>query len=86
MIGIPHPVLGEEVAAAIVLIPGASVDEADIVEFVKARWRRTSTRASSGSSTSSEGRDGKILKREIRLPGTWSPRRRDGHAERPGPA
>ena len=35
VIGVPHPELGEEVAAAVVLVPGAGVDEAEILDFVK---------------------------------------------------
>jgi long-chain acyl-CoA synthetase len=35
VIGIPHPVMGEEVGAAVALKPGADVSEDDIREFVK---------------------------------------------------
>ncbi|HET6964396.1 MAG TPA: class I adenylate-forming enzyme family protein [Acidimicrobiales bacterium] len=37
VIGIPHPTLGEEVGAVITLLPGASVTQQEIQEFVGAR-------------------------------------------------
>jgi long-chain acyl-CoA synthetase len=36
-IGIPHPELGEEVAAAVALKPGASAEPDELREWVKAR-------------------------------------------------
>jgi long-chain acyl-CoA synthetase len=35
VIGVPHPELGEEVSAAVALIPGADVTEADVQAYVK---------------------------------------------------
>jgi long-chain acyl-CoA synthetase len=37
VMGVPHPELGEEVAAAVALKDGAEVDEASLRDFVKAR-------------------------------------------------
>jgi long-chain acyl-CoA synthetase len=69
VIGVPHPVLGEEVAAAVVLRPGAAATEDDLREFVRARvapykyprevWLLDSL---------AKGATGKILKREITRP------------------
>ena len=52
VIGVPHPELGEEVAAAVTLKPGADVTAAEMREYVANGSRRTSTRGRSGSSTS----------------------------------
>ena len=52
VIGLPHPSLGEEVAAAVALKPGATVHRArNCATTSRARSRRTSTRATCGSST-----------------------------------
>jgi long-chain acyl-CoA synthetase len=37
VIGIPHPTLGEEVGAVVTLLPGTSVSEGDLQEFVRTR-------------------------------------------------
>ena len=66
VIGVPHPELGEEVAAAIALRPGATATEAELRDFVKAQvapykyprfvWLEAAL---------PKGATGKILKREI---------------------
>jgi long-chain acyl-CoA synthetase len=68
VIGIPHPELGEEVAAAVSLKDGATVDEQELREFVKARvaaykYPRTIVILDELP----KGPSGKILKREIEL-------------------
>jgi long-chain acyl-CoA synthetase len=69
VLGVPHPELGEEVAAAIVLAPGASVREADIVEFVKAQVAAYKyPRVVWFVDELPKGATGKILKREIEAP------------------
>ena len=69
VVGIPHPELGEEVAAAVTLKPDTSVTEEDLRDFVKERvaafkyprviWLTTELPM---------GPTGKILKREIHIP------------------
>jgi long-chain acyl-CoA synthetase len=69
VIGVPHPALGEEIAAAVVLRPGATATEDDLREFVRARvapykyprevWLLDSL---------AKGATGKILKRDITRP------------------
>jgi long-chain acyl-CoA synthetase len=69
VIGVPHPTHGEEVAAAIVLKPGAAVETDELRDYVKARvapykyprhvWLLEAL---------PKGPTGKILKREIRPP------------------
>jgi len=69
VIGLPHPELGEEVAAAVALKPGASATAAELQEFVRARvaaykyprhvWLVPSL---------PKGPTGKILRREVRPP------------------
>ena len=66
VIGVPHPDLGEEVAAAIALRPGATATEVELRDFVKAQvapykyprfvWLEAAL---------PKGATGKILKREI---------------------
>ena len=73
VIGVPHPALGEEVAAAVALQArrrGRRVDE--LREFVtRTGGAPTSTRVTSGSSTPCRrAPTGKILKREIAAPET----------------
>jgi long-chain acyl-CoA synthetase len=69
VIGVPHPELGEEVAAAIVLAPGASVDEAEIVDFVKGQVAAYKyPRLVWFVDELPKGPTGKILKREIEAP------------------
>ena len=51
VIGLPHPSLGEEVAAAVALKPGADVSARNCEISSRARSRRTSTRGTCGSPT-----------------------------------
>jgi long-chain acyl-CoA synthetase len=37
VVGIPHPELGEDVAAFVALRPGASVDPSELVEYCRQR-------------------------------------------------
>jgi long-chain acyl-CoA synthetase len=69
VIGVPHPELGEEVAAAIALVPGAVVEEAEIVDFVKAQVAAYKyPRRVWIVDELPKGPSGKILKREIQAP------------------
>jgi long-chain acyl-CoA synthetase len=69
VIGVPHPELGEEVAAAVVLVPGATVDEAEILDFVKAQVAAYKyPRLVWFVDELPKGSTGKILKREIEAP------------------
>ncbi|MET8190412.1 long-chain fatty acid--CoA ligase [Streptomyces sp. NPDC005078] len=71
VIGIPHPALGQEVAAAVALLPGAEVTPDDLREFVREQvapykyprevWLLDAL---------PKGATGKILKREIATPGS----------------
>ena len=67
VIGVPHDELGEEVAAYVVLKPGAEATDADLVEHVKSqvapyKYPRTVTLIDELP----KGATGKILKRELR--------------------
>ncbi|MFK5645825.1 long-chain fatty acid--CoA ligase [Ornithinimicrobium sp. LYQ121] len=67
VVGIPHPALGEEISAYVVLRPGASVTEAELVEHVRSqvapyKYPRTVTLIQELP----KGATGKILKRELR--------------------
>jgi long-chain acyl-CoA synthetase len=69
VIGVPHPTLGEEVAAVVVLRPGASATPVELRNHVKAqladyKYPRT-VRIVDALPV---GPTGKILKREIKLP------------------
>jgi long-chain acyl-CoA synthetase len=69
VVGVPHPELGEEVAAAIVLVPGAAVEEAEILEFVKGQVAAYKyPRLVWFVDELPKGPTGKILKREIEAP------------------
>jgi long-chain acyl-CoA synthetase len=69
VLGVPHPELGEEVAAAIVLASGASVEEAEIVGFVKGQVAAYKyPRLVWFVDELPKGATGKILKREIEAP------------------
>ncbi len=69
VIGIPHAELGEEVAAAVALRPGATTTEADIRDFVKAEVAPYKyPRVVWFVDALPKGPTGKILKREIVAP------------------
>jgi long-chain acyl-CoA synthetase len=69
VIGVPHPELGEEVAAAIVLVPGATVGEDEIVDFVKGQLAAYKyPRVVWFVDELPKGATGKILKRQIEAP------------------
>ena len=68
VIGLPHDTHGEEVGAAVSLQPGAELTPEALRDYVKARSRRTSTRAWSGSSRPAQGCRWKILKRASSCP------------------
>ncbi|HEX6888799.1 MAG TPA: long-chain fatty acid--CoA ligase [Candidatus Nanopelagicales bacterium] len=70
VVGIPHPTLGEEVAAAVTLKPGESATEEELRSFVKERvapfkYPRVMWITAELPLTPT----GKILKREIHIPG-----------------
>ena len=69
VLGVPHPELGEEVAAAVALKDGAEPDEEALREFVKARVAAYKyPRLISFLEELPKGPSGKIVKREIVLP------------------
>jgi long-chain acyl-CoA synthetase len=69
VIGLPHPVLGEEVGAAVALKPGAQVDESGLSEFVKANLAAYKyPRHVWFVDELPKGATGKILKRAIEPP------------------
>jgi long-chain acyl-CoA synthetase len=69
VIGVPHPELGEEVAAAIVPVPGASVEGDEIVDFIKDQVAAYKyPRIVWFVEQLPKGATGKILKREIEAP------------------
>jgi long-chain acyl-CoA synthetase len=71
VVGIPHPELGEEVAAAITLKPGTSATEDEIREFCKERVAAYKyPRTVWITPELPMGPTGKILKREIHFPTT----------------
>ncbi|MFF5919891.1 long-chain fatty acid--CoA ligase [Streptomyces flavochromogenes] len=66
VIGLPHPALGEEVAAAVALRPGASATAEELREFVRVRIAPYKyPREVWLVETLPKGATGKILKREI---------------------
>lgn len=68
VIGVPHPELGEEVGAAVVLKPGAKATEEELRDFVKARVAAYKyPRHVQILAALPKGATGKILKREITL-------------------
>jgi long-chain acyl-CoA synthetase len=68
VVGVPHPELGEEVAAAVALKDGVAADEAELREFVKARVAPYKyPRRISFFRDLPKGPSGKIVKREIKL-------------------
>jgi long-chain acyl-CoA synthetase len=69
VLGVPHPELGEEVGAAVVLHEGEELSEAEVSEFVKERIAAYKyPRAVWFIEELPKGPTGKILKREIELP------------------
>jgi long-chain acyl-CoA synthetase len=66
VIGLPHPALGEEVGAAVVLKPGASITAGELRDYVKARVAAYKyPRHVWIADALPKGPTGKILKREI---------------------
>ena len=66
VIGVPHPTLGEEVGAAVVLKPGASVTAEELRDYVKAQVAAYKyPRHVWFVDALPKGPTGKILKREI---------------------
>jgi long-chain acyl-CoA synthetase len=69
VVGIPHPELGEEVAAAITLKPGTTATEDELRDFAKQRIAAYKyPRIIWVTSELPMGPTGKILKREIQIP------------------
>jgi long-chain acyl-CoA synthetase len=69
VIGIPHETLGEEVAAAIALKPGAEATPAELRDFVKQRVAAYKyPRHVWFVDALPKGPTGKILKRDIKAP------------------
>jgi long-chain acyl-CoA synthetase len=69
VIGVPHPELGEEVAAAVTLVAGADVEERELVDFVKGQVAAYKyPRHVWFVEALPKGATGKILKREIKAP------------------
>ena len=68
VIGVPHPVLGEEVGAAVVLRPGTSVSADELALFVRDRMAGFSvpTHIWFRSEPLPRNPQGKVLKRELR--------------------
>ena len=68
VIGIPHPVLGEEVGAVVQLRPGTSVSEAEIQEHVAARLAgfKVPVRVWLSATPLPRNPAGKVLKRQLR--------------------
>ena len=66
--GLPHERLGEEVVAAIMVEPGATLNIAELEEFLKPRMAsfKTPTQWFVQEEPLARGATGKILKREIR--------------------
>jgi long-chain acyl-CoA synthetase len=66
VIGLPHPLLGEEVGAAVLLKPGVAISEADLREHVKKQVAAYKyPRVVWFVDALPKGPTGKILKREI---------------------
>ncbi len=69
VIGIPHPELGEEIAAAVQLLPGATVTPAELRAFVRERVAAYKyPRHIWIVRELPEGPTGKILNREVQPP------------------
>jgi long-chain acyl-CoA synthetase len=69
VIGVPHPNLGEEVAAAVALMPGVETTESEIRDYVKANIAAYKyPRQVWFVDELPKGPTGKILKRAIEPP------------------
>ncbi len=69
VVGVPHPTLGEEVAAVVVLKPGATVAEPEVREYVRERVAPYKyPRTVHFVAELPKGATGKILKRELEIP------------------
>jgi long-chain acyl-CoA synthetase len=69
VIGVPHPQLGEEVAAAVALKPGATITTDQLRDYVKGQVAAYKyPRVVWFVDTLPKGPTGKILKREIKVP------------------
>jgi long-chain acyl-CoA synthetase len=68
VVGLPHPTLGEEVAAVIVLRPGRTMEAEEVTRHVAQRIARFAapTRVFFRSSALPRNPQGKVLKRELR--------------------
>jgi long-chain acyl-CoA synthetase len=68
VVGLPHPTLGEEVAAVVVLRPGRAMEAEEVTRHVAQRIARFSapTRVFFRSSPLPRNPQGKVLKRELR--------------------
>jgi len=68
VIGVPHPVLGEEVGAAVVLRPGSTVTADELSHFVRERMAafNVPTQVWFRSDPLPRNPQGKVLKRELR--------------------
>jgi long-chain acyl-CoA synthetase len=68
VIGIPHPVLGEEVGAVVQLRPGSATSEKDIQEYVASRLAgfKVPVRVWFADQPLPRNPAGKILKRQLR--------------------
>jgi acyl-coenzyme A synthetase/AMP-(fatty) acid ligase len=68
VIGLPHPTLGEEVAAVVVLRPGRVIEGEEISRHVATRLAKfeVPTRVIFYSSPLPRNPQGKVLKRELR--------------------
>jgi long-chain acyl-CoA synthetase len=68
VVGLPHPTLGEEVAAVIVLRPGRTIEAEEVTRHVAQRLARFSapTRIFFRSTPLPRNPQGKLLKRDLR--------------------
>src|ERR1700678_3278789 len=68
VIGVPHPVLGEEVGAAVVLRPGTTVTAEELIRFARERLASfmVPTHVWFLSQPLPRNPQGKVLKRELR--------------------
>jgi len=68
VVGIPHPILGEEVGAVVQVVPGAKVSEQELRDYVSERLARfkVPVRIDLRMEPLPRNANGKILKRELR--------------------